>query len=258
MPMILQPIDYLVDAWLVLAMLSAAYVAVDQFRGNPEATVMKWGFVLVTLYLGPLGVLLYVMADKEPSPGTHETFVSPLWKQSVGSTVHCVAGDATGIILAGILTALLGLPMWADLLIEYVAGFAFGLFIFQALFMRAMMGGSYWDNVKRSFLPELLSMNMMMAGMAPVMTMLMMGRDMRAMWPGELLFWFVMSLGVIAGFVLAYPMNVWLVAKGMKHGLMTVRDGKVSAAGSAAAPGADAMSTSMPGMAGGSGGAHAH
>ena len=250
MPMILQPIDYVVDAWLVLALLSAAYVAFDQFRGNPEATVMKWGFVLVTLYMGPIGVLLYVMADKEPSPGTHEAFVAPLWKQSVGSTVHCVAGDATGIILAAILTALLGLPMWADVLIEYVAGFAFGLFIFQALFMRAMMGGSYWDNVKRSFLPELLSMNLMMAGMAPVMTTLMMGRDMRAMWPGELLFWFVMSLGVTAGFALAYPMNVWLVAKGMKHGLMTVRAAK--APRRAAPSAADAMA-SVPGMSGGHG-----
>ena len=64
MPMILQPIDYVVDAWLVLALLSAAYVAFDQFRGNPEVTVMKWGFVLVTLYMGPIGLLLYVMAEE--------------------------------------------------------------------------------------------------------------------------------------------------------------------------------------------------
>ena len=228
--MILQPIDYVVDAWLVVALLSALYVGVDQFRNNPEAKVMKWGFVLVTLYMGPLGLLLYVLADKEPTPGTHESFVTPLWKQAVGSTVHCIAGDATGIILAAIITALLGLSMWADLLVEYSAGFLFGLLIFQSLFMRAMMGGSYAENVRRSFLPELLSMNMMMAGMAPVMTHLMMGRDMRAMWPGEPLFWFVMSLGVIAGFVLAYPVNVWLVAHKMKHGLMTVRDGEVATA----------------------------
>jgi FtsP/CotA-like multicopper oxidase with cupredoxin domain len=110
--------------------------------------------------------------------------------------------------------------------VEYTVGFLFGLLIFQSLFMRAVMGGSYAENVRRSFLPELLSMNLMMAGMAPVMTTLMMGRDMRAMWPGEPLFWFVMSLGVTAGFVVAYPINVWLVAKGLKHGLMTVRAGE--------------------------------
>src|SRR5258708_3429947 len=89
--------------------------------------------------------------------------------------------------------------------------------------MRKMMGGTYTANVRRSFLPEFISMNCMMGGMAPVMVLLMMGRDMRAMWPGEPLFWMVMSLGVIAGFATAYPVNVWLVAHGMKHGLMTDR-----------------------------------
>lgn len=221
--MLIQPIDIFVHAWLIVAVLSAAYVAWDQFTGNPEAAVMKWGFVLVTLYMGPIGLLLYVMADKEPMPGGHEEFVKPLWKQGVGSTVHCVAGDATGIIVAAVVTALVGLPMWADLIVEYTAGFLFGLLIFQALFMRKMMGGSYAENVRRSFLPELISMNCMMAGMAPVMINLMMGRDMRAMWPGEPLFWVVMSLGIVAGFAVAYPVNVWMVSRGMKHGLMTVR-----------------------------------
>ena len=174
--MIVQPIDWFLVVWFVIAAACAAYVAYDQFRGNPEPAVMKWGFVLVTLYMGPLGLLLYVMADKEPRPGTHEAFVAPLWKQSVGSTIHCCAGDATGIIVAAAITATLGLPMWLDYIVEYVAGFSFGLFIFQALFMRRIMGGSYLENVRRSFIPELISMNAMMAGMTAVMTVLMMGR----------------------------------------------------------------------------------
>lgn len=223
--MFVQPIDYFLAVWFSLAGLSTAYVAWDQFRNNPEPPVMKWGFILVTLYLGPIGLLLYVLADKEPRPGTHEEFIKPVWKQGIGSTIHCVAGDATGIILAAAVTALLGLPMWVDIIIEYAAGFALGLFVFQALFMKDMMGGSYRENVRKSFLPEFISMNAMMAAMAPVMAVLMMGRDMRAMWPGEFLFWGVMALGIAVGFAVAYPFNVWMVAKGMKHGLMTRRDG---------------------------------
>jgi hypothetical protein len=96
--MIAQPYDYALIAWFVVALASTAYVAFDQFSNNPEPRVMKWGFILITLYMGPLGLLLYVLADKEPYPGTHEQFTSPLWKQSVGSTIHCCAGDATGII----------------------------------------------------------------------------------------------------------------------------------------------------------------
>lgn len=263
--MFVQPIDIFLNVWLVLAVLSAAYVAWDQFTGNPEPTVMKWGFVLVTLYMGPIGLLLYVMADKEPRPGAHEEFVKPLWKQGVGSAIHCVAGDATGIILAAVITATLGLPMWIDLIVEYLAGFAFGLFIFQALFMKKLMGGTYWENVKKSFMPEFISMNAMMAGMAPVMTLLMMGRDMRAMDPTELLFWGVMSMGVTAGLALCYPVNVWMVSRRMKHGLMTERsadmesgaqpgehDGHRMPSG-ASTPGAtkgpeSAMQGDMPGM----------
>jgi len=224
--MIAQPIDYFLIVWFALALGSTAYVAWDQLRNNPEPMVMKWGFILVTLYMGPIGLLLYVMADKEPHPGGHEEFIKPLWKQGVGSTIHCVAGDATGIILAAVITAALGLPMWLDLIVEYLAGFAFGLFIFQSLFMKNMMGGTYLENVKKSFMPEFISMNAMMAGMAPVMSLLMMGRDMRAMDPTELIFWGVMSLGVIAGFAIAYPVNVWMVSRKMKHGLMTQRDAK--------------------------------
>ena len=113
--------------------------------------------------------------------------------------------------------------MWIDLIVEYLAGFSFGLFIFQSLFMKEMMGGTYWENVRKSFMPEFISMNAMMAGMAPVMSFLMMGRDMRAMDPTELVFWGVMSLGVMAGFALAYPFNVWMVSQNLKHGLMTER-----------------------------------
>jgi hypothetical protein len=32
------------------------------------------------------------------------------------------------------------------------------------------------------------------------------------------------SLGVIAGFFLAYPSNVWMVARGLKHGYAAGHD----------------------------------
>ncbi|WP_250691449.1 DUF4396 domain-containing protein, partial [Escherichia coli] len=72
-------------------------------------------------------------------------------------------------------------------------------------------------------MPEFISMNAMMAGMAPTMSLLMMGRDMRAMDPLEFVFWGVMSLGVMVGFTTADAFNVWMVKKKVKHGLMTER-----------------------------------
>ena len=50
--------------WFALAALSTGYVAWDNFaRGNPEETVMKWGWVLITVYMGPIAAALYVITD---------------------------------------------------------------------------------------------------------------------------------------------------------------------------------------------------
>lgn len=215
-------VDMILVAWFAMTLLSVAYVAWDAFANNPEMPVMRWGWLLVTLYTGPVGAALYVLSCKEPWPGTHEAFITPRWKQALGSTIHCMAGDATGIIAAATLTMALGLPMWFDTIAEYVFGFAFGLLIFQALFMRDMLGGSYLRAVRRSFLPELFSMNAVMAAMVPVMV-IQMTRDMTAMEPTSLRYWGVMSLATLGGLALAYPVNWWLVAVGLKHGMGTVR-----------------------------------
>jgi len=68
--MLIQPIDYFLVAWFLLAGACTVFVAIDQYRNNPEPVVMKWGFILVTLYMGPFGLFLYVLADKEPRPSS--------------------------------------------------------------------------------------------------------------------------------------------------------------------------------------------
>jgi uncharacterized protein DUF4396 len=215
-------IDITLIVWFILTGLSVVYVAWDAFTRNPELTVMKYGWVLVTFYTGPIGAALYVLSCEEPGPYQHEVFIEPLWKQALGSTIHCLAGDATGIIVAAAVTAALGLPMWLDLTAEYALGFAFGLLVFQALFARNMLGGSYAKAVQRTLVPEWLSMNAVMAGMVPVMVVLM-SHDMRAMEVTSMRFWGVMSLATLVGAIIAYPVNVWLVAVGLKHGMGSVR-----------------------------------
>lgn len=41
--------------------------------------------------------------------------------------------------------------------------------------------------------------------------------------PAALRFWFVMSVGLCTGFIVAMPINGWLVNHGLKHGMMTAR-----------------------------------
>jgi hypothetical protein len=178
--------------------------------------------VLLTAYTGVFGAFLYVLGCREPLPGLHERYVAARWRQTFGSTMHCVAGDGVGILTGAVLASGLGLAGPMEVVVEYVLGFGFGWTIFQALFMREMAGGSYSRSLTSTFFPELLSMNLLMAGMMPTVmafrTQIASGTD-----PMTPAFWFVMSIGLLVGFIITYPMNWWLVANHLKHGMMTVR-----------------------------------
>jgi len=214
-------LDGVILIWFVLTALSVAFVAID-IRSTPESPVLKWGFVLVTLFTGPVGAMLYVLGCREPLPGTHEQYVAAQWRQTLGSTMHCVAGDGIGILAGAVIGGFLMMPPVLDITMEYLLGFGFGLGIFQALFMRDMVGGSYPRALAASFIPELTSMNCLMAGMIPV-AMIFKSRVPGSASPQSAAFWFIMSMALLAGFIAAYPMNWWLVARKLKHGMLTVR-----------------------------------
>jgi hypothetical protein len=136
--------------------------------------------------------------------------------------MHCVAGDGIGILVGAVISGVLNLTGLTEIVVEYVLGFAFGWTIFQSLFMRDAVGGSYRRALAGTFIPELLSMNFLMAGMV-LTVMALRTRIESAGNPSTLQFWFVMSMGLLVGFIVAYPMNWWLVANHLKHGMMTVR-----------------------------------
>jgi Domain of unknown function (DUF4396) len=202
-------LDGVLLLWFLLTAAALLFVAID-IRATPESRVLKWGFVLVTAYTGVVGAFLYVLGCREPLPGLHERYVAARWRQALGSAMHCVAGDGVGILAGAVLARVLGLGGSAEVILEYILGFAFGWAIFQALFMRDMAGGSYRHSLARTFVPELLSMNLLMAGMIPTV-MILRTRIASAADPTAASFWFVMSMGLLVGFITAYPMNWWLV-----------------------------------------------
>ncbi len=199
-------LDGVMLTWFVLTALAVIFVAFD-IRSTPESPVMKWAFVLVTLYTGPFGAFLYVLGCREPVPGTHEAYIAARWRQVLGSTMHCVAGDGVGILVGAAIGSALTLSGPADIALEYVLGFGFGWTIFQSLFMRDIAGGSYSKSLRMTFLAEFLSMNVLMTAMLPVAAL---GRRAVGvpLGPAMPAFWFVMSMALLAGLVAAYPMNL--------------------------------------------------
>jgi hypothetical protein len=207
--------------WFILNVLSLAFVVWDSLTNAPTSWVQRAAWILVVAYTGVVGLVLYLLACRRPFPGGHDEFTRATWKQGVNSEMHCLAGDATGIVIAAAIVPTLGLANGWDITIEYLAGFISGLFIFQALMMIGMYGGNYLRAVRKTFFAETVSMNMVMAGMIPTMVIL------TFLWPtsefpDEPAFWFRMGIATIVGGLFAFPVNYWLVKSQLKHGCMTL------------------------------------
>lgn len=207
--------------WFLLTAGSVLFVVWDSVTNTPTSWVQKLAWILVVFYTGPVGLFVYLLACRSPGPGMHDAFTRARWKQGVNSEMHCLAGDATGIVIAAAVVPAFGLPNGWDLVLEYTAAFTIGLLVFQALMMIRMFDGDYLKAVRKTFFAETVSMNAVMVGMIPAMVLLM-HHVPNAHSPGYPEFWFVMGLAAIVGGITAYPMNWWLVANHLKHGCMTL------------------------------------
>ena len=215
-------LDGAMIVWFGADAASVAFVVADSVSNGVTSWVQRTAWILVTAYTGPVGLFFYLLACRRPLPGTHDAFTSATWKQALNSEMHCLAGDATGIVVAASILPVFGLTNGWDATVEYVAAFVSGLFIFQALMMVGMYDGDYWKAVRKTFFAETVSMNMVMTGTRQFKQILAMH------WPGSEepqnpSFWFRMSLATIVGGVVAYPINHWLVANRLKHGCIHYR-----------------------------------
>lgn len=212
-------LDGVMSLWFVLTVASAIYLIWDQLVNTPSMKVMAFAWFLVILYTGPIGLFFYFLSCRQPLPGMHDAFIKAHWKQALGSEIHCVAGDATGIIISAFFMSFFAIPNGLETIIEYLFAYIFGLLIFQALFMISMYR-NYGQAVLKTIFAETVSMNFVMIGMLPLVVIL------RHFWPAgtspsNLEFWFIMSIATFGGFIIGYPINSYLVSRKEKHGMMS-------------------------------------
>lgn len=171
-------LDGAMAIWFVLTGLSLIFVVWDSISNGVTSWVQRTAWILVTAYTGVFGLFFYLLTCRRPFSGGHDRYTAATWKQALNSEMHCLAGDATGILIAAVAVSSLALTNGWDVAVEYVAGFVCGLFIFQALMMRGMYQGDYLMAVRKTVFAETVSMNFVMAGMIPVMVLLAyIGRD---------------------------------------------------------------------------------
>jgi len=141
----------------------------------------------------------------------HEVHVSNK-KFAAQTTLHCLMGCGVGDILGVIIGTFLGLPYGIRIVLGAFFGFIFG-FLFSAIpLFRA--NTSFATATKIILTTETLSILTM--ELAESGTELLFP-GMRMMGLAHIQYWIGLVTALVAGFVVAFPVNYALVKKGIRH-----------------------------------------
>jgi dienelactone hydrolase len=207
-------LDRLLSAWLLLTIASLVFPLWGLLRGRPAPRWVRLGWVLACAVFGPLGLLAYLLAFHRRGHLPAEPDATPPWKAALGTVVYSVAGNVLGWVLTAAVIFTF-LPDASQVVIQaasYIVPLLLGLAAFRAPLL-ALRLGRYPTALRRSILAEVISVNLAFAGMVPVMTFTLERWFRSNVEVASPLFWAITSLGAIAGVLVAYPYNLWLVRR---------------------------------------------
>ena len=228
-----MPPDWLtVLAWVSLAtaFFCAAGIACDIFLGGHRQPmgVMEAVWPLTALYAGLAGVLAYRAwgrpKSREGSAARGEEPEPPFWASVVVGVSHCGAGCTLGDVIAEFVIFGLGITIASVALIpeyigDYVAAVSFGI-VFQYLAIVPMRGLGFKKGVVVAAKADILSLTGFEVGLfgwMALMTLVLFPEP--RLGPSSPVYWFLMQIGMVIGFATAYPVNAWLIRKGVKEAM---------------------------------------
>jgi hypothetical protein len=227
--------DWLIDlAWIALAVAfaSTAIIAVDLFaRGyRQKMTVMEWVWPVSGLYFGPVAVWAYWRWGRPSSGkwlaerGLDTPPAKRPWAATSVGVSHCGAGCTLGDIIAEFVIFALGLSIagqavLAEYVGDYILAIAFGL-AFQYFAIAPMRGLNFRKGIVAAAKADLLSLSAFEVGLFGWMA-LMAFVFFRAphLHPDSPVYWFLMQVGMVIGFATAWPVNSWLIRRGIKEAM---------------------------------------
>jgi hypothetical protein len=222
-------------AWLSLsiAFASAAVILADIFvRGHRQRMrVMEWVWPVTALYAGPLAIWAYLRFGVTNSPrwleerGLDEPPKKPHWATVGVGVSHCGAGCTLGDIVAEFAVfflgvTLLGRALYAEYVADYAVAVALGL-AFQYFAIAPMRGLGLRDGLAAAAKADILSLTAFEVGLFGWMAVqaLVIFPSPYALHPDSAVYWLGMQIGMCLGFLTAYPVNAWLIRRGIKEAM---------------------------------------
>jgi hypothetical protein len=216
---------------LLLSGVCSLAVAIDVFRRPQTMWIMDVVWPVTALWSGPLGLGAYwrwgragskraierAKAHGEPPPG----HTQPLPVLTLKAATHCGSGCTLGDILAECLIAiapftLFGKPIFGAWVYDFVLAYVIGV-VFQYFTIKPMRDLSLRKGVVAAIKADtasLVAWQVGMYGWMAIATFVLFQRELPKASP---VFWFMMQIAMLVGFLTAYPVNWWLIQRGVKE-----------------------------------------
>lgn len=218
---------------LVLAGVCALVIVIDIVYGHRQHMwIMNIVWPVTALYSGPLGLWAYYTVGRL---STHRAMQEarergveppakskPFWQSAGLAASHCggscTLGDLVGegIVLVYIPLTLFGHAIFAAWAVDFGLAFVFGI-AFQYFTITPMKHLSPARGLVAALKADTLSLTAWQIGMygwMAIATFLIFGRELDKDDP---VFWFMMQIAMLAGFMTSYPVNRWLIRAGIKE-----------------------------------------
>lgn len=231
-----------IPPWLhslaVLSLLVAAFCGVwivtDIANGHRQHMwIMNLVWPMTALYAGPLALAAYfavgrlstraVVEQARARGDTPPGKKKPFWQQVGLGASHCGGGCALAdiigewVLFAFPLT-LFGMRIFGAWAVDYVLALLIGI-MFQYYAISPMRDLSLGDGLKAAIKADILSLSAWQVGMygwMAIVTFAIFGHEIP---PTDPVFWFMMQIAMLAGFVSSYPVNWWLIRSGIKEAM---------------------------------------
>ena len=226
---------------LVVAFVCALIIAMDEVRQPQKMWIMNVVWPVTALYLSVFALWAYFakgrQMTKKAMDGMSEDEMNqrmeqknklarkrPTWAMTALSDSHCGAGCALADIVTeftvfGLGATLLGTELYASFLWDFIAAWSLGV-VFQYFTIKPMrnlsVGQAIWAAIKADTLSIITFQVGMYGFMALVYFRFFASPHLH---PSNLVYWLMMQIAMVCGFITAMPVNWLLVKIGWKEAM---------------------------------------
>jgi len=214
--------------WLGVAFITSGVILVDIFVAGhrQQMAVMEAVYPITALYVGPLALLLYWRWGRNADgPGNRARPAErhkPRWVTIAIEVSHCGSGCTLGDLIAewaiyALALTVAGRSLFAEYIGDYALALALGV-VFQCFVIAPMRGLGLRKGLEAATKADFVSLTFFEIGVfgwMAVMAFLFFPAPHRLM-PSAPAYWLLMQVGMVVGFLTAWPANVRLLNRGIK------------------------------------------